>query len=62
MAYPLPEEIKQHAIALCGHGNLDVLDPGAMLKTDDGRFLVAVADRVTGQMLWLEVLVTPSGH
>jgi hypothetical protein len=59
MAYPLPEDIKQHATELCGHGNLEVLDPGTMLKTDDGRWLVAVRDRVTGQGLWIEVRVTP---
>ncbi len=59
MAYPLPEDIKQHATALCGNGPLEVLDPGTMLKTDDGRLLVAVVDRVTQQMLWIEVRVGP---
>ena len=59
MSYPLPEDIKQHATELCGNGNLEVLDPGTMLKTDDGRWLVAVVDRVTRQMVWLEVRVTP---
>lgn len=55
MAYPLPDEIKQQAAALCGDGNLEVLDPGTMYKTDDGRLLVAVRARTTKMMLWLEV-------
>jgi hypothetical protein len=57
MSYPLPDEIKQHARALCGNGRLDVLDPGEMLKTDDGKWLVSVVDTVTGQFLWLEIRV-----
>lgn len=59
MAYPLPEDIKQHAQALCGNSNLEVLDPGTLLKTEDDRWLVAVRDRVTDMPLWIEVLVTP---
>jgi hypothetical protein len=59
MAYPLPEEIKQHTTALCGNSNLEVLDPGTLKTDDDGRWLVAVKDRLTEQMLWLEVRVTP---
>jgi hypothetical protein len=60
MAYRLPEDIKQHVTDLCGSSNLEVLDPGTLLKTDDGRWLVAVQDRLTEQMLWLEVRVTPN--
>jgi hypothetical protein len=55
MAYPLPEDVKQQATALCSNSNFDVVDPGTLIKTDDNRCLVAVRDRVTGQMLWLEV-------
>ena len=59
MAYPLPEDIKQHARALCGNSNLEVMDPGSLIKTDDNRWLVAVRDRVTDMGLWIEVRVTP---
>jgi hypothetical protein len=58
MAYPLPEEIKQHATELCGQGNLEVLDPGTMLKTDDGRWLVAVKGPNDGTV----PLVRSAGH
>jgi hypothetical protein len=46
MAYPLPEDIKQHATELCGNSNLEVMDPGTVLKTDmttDGWLLLQTA-------------------
>ena len=62
MAYPLREDIKQHAEALCRNSNLDVMDPGTLLKTDDNRWFVAVRDRVNGMGLWIEVRVPVRLH
>jgi hypothetical protein len=54
MSYALPESAKKRAEEMCRDTNLEVLDPGTMLRTDDGRWLVAVRDRVTGMGLWID--------
>jgi hypothetical protein len=55
MAYPLSADIKQRAEKLCaGYENLELPDPGTLFEAD-GRIFVAVKERKTGLVLWLEV-------
>lgn len=59
MAHPLPPEIKKRAEEMCAKDeNLEVLDPGTIYEIE-GKILVAVQDRQTGILLWLDL---KSGH
>jgi len=55
MAHDLPEEIRSRATqALLGLDYLELCDPGTCFSAE-GHTLVAVKDKVTGRLLWLDI-------
>jgi len=55
VATPLPDDLKKRAQEKCrNYLNIEVLDPGTVIEAD-GKVLVLVRDKITGNPLWLEI-------